>query len=377
MAPEDVTVPRIRVLIIEDDEVDARAVKRMLAEIPEVPVHLVHAESLEEGVAETKKSPAFDVVLLDLGLPESRGLPTLDKFRDATDDLPIVVLTSADDRQLGIQALQHGAQDYLTKGKVEAELMTRAMTYAIERHQLHRESERLLGELTRSNAELEQFAYVASHDLMAPLRAVGGYCQLLERRCRDELSQESQQWMEVIVDSAKQMQVLIEDLLALSRVQRRDKPEDVVELTSVYNQVLVSLAAEIEETSATVTCDDLPAVKANPTQMMQLLQNLVGNAVKFRGDKAPIVHVSAEQKSGEWVFSVRDNGIGIEEKYMDRVFEVFKRLHTQDAYPGTGIGLALCKKIVEVHGGRIWIESKMDEGSLFSFTIPSDRVTEL
>lgn len=376
MASADNNDPRIRVLLIEDDEVDARAVRRMLAEMPEVPIDLVHAESLDAGVAEIDNPADFDIVLLDLGLPECRGLPTLDKFREAVPDTPVVVLTAADDRDLGIAALQHGAQDYLIKGKVEAELMTRAMTYAIERHRLDVESKRLMIELKRSNAELEQFAYVASHDLMAPLRAVIGYCQLLERRCREELSNESQEWIDVIVESAKQMQVLIEDLLALSRVQREDKPEQVVDLGSIYDQVLVSLGAEIDDSAAAVTRDELPAVTANVTQMTQLLQNLIGNAIKFRGAAAPVVHVSAERNGSSWIFSVRDNGIGIDEKFSERVFEVFKRLHSQDAYPGTGIGLALCKKIVEVHGGRIWIESNVDEGSVFYFTLPKSRIAE-
>jgi PAS domain S-box-containing protein len=226
-------------------------------------------------------------------------------------------------------------------------------------------------ELARSNAELEQFAYVASHDLQEPLRMIGSYTQLLERRYGDKLDQDAHEFMDFIVEGATRMKQLIEDLLAYSRVGTRGKELRPVQAQAVLGKALVNLRAAIEQSGATVTHDPLPEVSADDMQLAQLLQNLIANAIKFRkNDEAPRIHVGAEETGEEWRFSVADNGIGIEPQYFDRIFLVFQRLHTQDEYPGTGIGLAICRKVVERHGGQIWVESAFGEGSKFHFTLP-------
>jgi len=226
-------------------------------------------------------------------------------------------------------------------------------------------------ELARSNTELQQFAYVASHDLQEPLRMIGSYTQLLERRYGDKLDQDAHEFMDFIVDGATRMKQLIEDLLAYSRVGTRGKNLRPVQAQAVLDRVLINLRGAVEQSGAVITNDPLPEVSADDTQLAQLLQNLIANAIKFRKkDQAPRIHVGLLDAGEEWRVSVADNGIGIEQAYFDRIFMVFQRLHTQDEYPGTGIGLAICRKVVERHGGRIWVESAFGEGSKFYFTLP-------
>jgi len=229
-------------------------------------------------------------------------------------------------------------------------------------------------ELKRSNAELEQFAYVASHDLQEPLRMVSSYTQLLMRRYGDKLDGDAREFTAFIVDGATRMKQLIEDLLAYSRVGTRDKNFKPVDAGSSLGRALTNLRAAIQDSGATVTHDPLPTIPCDEVQLAQLFQNLIGNALKFRKpDAAPAVHVGAADQGAEWEFMVRDNGIGIEPQYFERIFMVFQRLHDKGEYPGTGIGLAIVKKVVERHGGRIWVQSQPGAGTTFHFTMPKER----
>jgi len=231
-------------------------------------------------------------------------------------------------------------------------------------------------ELARSNRELEQFAYVASHDLQEPLRMVTNFVQLLAKRYQGKLDSNADDFINFAVDGAMRMWKLINDLLAYSRVGTRGHTFELINCETILQEVLDNLKVTMEESGTVVTHDSLPTVMADSLQLGQLFQNLIGNAIKFRGDERPRIHISASRNGRGWTFSVRDNGIGIAPEFTERIFNIFQRLHGRQQYPGTGIGLAVCKKIVERHGGRIWVESEPEKGATFYFTLPKEGVQQ-
>jgi light-regulated signal transduction histidine kinase (bacteriophytochrome) len=233
--------------------------------------------------------------------------------------------------------------------------------------------EQMSRDLSRSNDDLKQFAYAASHDLQEPLRVVAGYVNLLARRYKSKLDANADEFVEYIVDGVKRMEALIKDLLEYSQVGIKEKHFEPIESSLAVGLAVGNLQATIEEYGAIVTYDELPTVTADFSQMSRLFQNLIGNAIKYRGNESPKVHISAGRNGKEWIFSVKDNGIGIDPKNLERIFIIFQRLHGREEYPGTGIGLTTCKKIVERHGGRIWAESEPGKGSIFYFTIPKEK----
>ncbi len=237
------------------------------------------------------------------------------------------------------------------------------------RKQIEEKLRLTLENLIQSNKELEQFAYVASHDLQEPLRMVSSYTQLLEQRYTDKLDEDAHEFIHYAVDGATRMQRLINDLLEYSRVTTKGKEFSEVDAHSVLGQVISNLQMKIEASNAIITNSDLPEVKADGLQLARVFQNLIDNAIKFIGEESPRIHVDGRLKDGYWLFSVKDNGIGIDSRHKDRIFQIFQRLENREKYPGTGIGLAICKRIVERHGGKIWMESEPGKGTAFLFTI--------
>lgn len=233
--------------------------------------------------------------------------------------------------------------------------------------------------LERSNIELQQFAYVASHDLQSPLRSISSFVQLIERRCADQVDAQARGWMRSAAEATQRLSTLIRDLLEVSRIDSRAQSFVPVDLEGVLDDAVALLGETIRDAGAVIRRQPLPVVNGDRSQLVQLLQNLIGNAVKYRGPEAPEIAISADQLEGECRIKVSDNGIGIAPDQHERVFEIFRRLHTQKAYPGTGIGLAVCRRVVTRHGGRIWVESQSDRGSTFVFTLPNaeeDRVDD-
>lgn len=254
-----------------------------------------------------------------------------------------------------------------------SEMKAAHQTLAEMNDELERRVEERTTELQRSNDELQQFAYAASHDLQAPLRAIVGYTDLLKQRYTGQLDTDADEFISFIVESGKRMSEMINDLLAYSRAGSGELSFEPLNCNVALDHALENLSASIEESSVQIKRGDLPTVPMDMTKMTLLLQNLLGNAIKFRGAEAPIVEIGAEQDGGAWRFHVRDNGIGIAPAHVDRIFQVFQRLHTSEEYPGTGIGLAVCKRTVERYGGRIWVESEPGKGSTFFFTLPATQ----
>jgi PAS domain S-box-containing protein len=314
---------------------------------------------------------APDFNFMNLVAPKSRGLviERVQKVQRGESVPPQYAFTaiSKDGREIEVET----SVSYIQyKGGVATQGVLRDIT---DRVRAEKAMHEYAAELERSNKELEHFAYIASHDLQEPLRMVASYLQLLERRYKESLDSDACDFIDYAVDGAKRMQILIQDLLAYSRVGTRGRPFEPIDCQSILDQALENLKVAMEESGTMVTWDSLPTIVADGMQLVQVFQNLISNAVKFRSEKPPKVHVGVETKETEWQFSVRDNGIGIEPRYAENIFPIFQRLHTRDEYPGTGAGLAICKKIVERHGGRIWVESQLGEGATFYFTIPIKR----
>jgi len=265
-----------------------------------------------------------------------------------------------------LKVIQCNIRDITERKRAQEALEKRTRELAHSREALERKAQ----ELTRSNAELQQFAYVASHDLQEPLRTMASFAQLLQKRYQGKLDASADDFIHFIVDGAARMQGLISDLLAYSRVGSRGEDFVPTDCSTVFDEAVANLHTAIAESGAVVTHDPLPTVPCHREQLVQVFQNLIGNAVKFRDSQPPRVHVAAEQRPSDWLFSVQDNGIGIDPQYAQRIFEVFQRLHNRTEYPGSGIGLAVAKKIVERHGGLIWVESQPHQGATFFFTLP-------
>ena len=231
----------------------------------------------------------------------------------------------------------------------------------------------IIEDLKRSNEDLQQFAYVASHDLQEPLRAIISFSQLLEENYYDKLDANGKEFISFITEGAKNMNILIKDLLAYSRITTHAQAPGLHDLEDILKDALYNLQEAIKESDAVITYDEMPTLKVDRTQFLQLFQNFISNAIKFRRKVPPKIHIGVREGNVAWLFSIKDNGIGIESKYFDRLYNIFYRLHTKEEYPGTGIGLPICKKIIQRYGGKIWVESEVGKGTTFYFTIPKKK----
>ncbi|MBV5257662.1 response regulator [Synechococcus moorigangaii CMS01] len=376
----------LHILLIEDNLAEAELLGELLVDIDMVRCEIVHFAHLEKAIASLEQR-SFDVILLDLSLPDSQGLSSLPMLMGVAPDIPIVVLTNTNDAELALEAVHQGAQDYLIKKNIafDQETLLRAILYAIERKRnqqaLKLANDRLRQEmkaremmqlkLQQSNQELEQFAYIASHDLKQPLASIYSWSQLLQVRYGDRLDEKGSSYLNAIQDSVRQMTQLIEDLLTYSRVDRVENTAVDVDCNLIVHQVCNRLSSAIAAQQAKLTIHPLPTIQGNPLQISQIFQNLIENALKYsHDDLSPHVTISAVEHDEHWVFSCSDNGIGIEPDYFEQIFYAFKRLHSQSQYAGTGLGLAVCKKIVHRYGGEIWVTSTLGEGSTFYFSFP-------
>lgn len=369
----------LRVLLVEDSPADAELVLRELRQEGfDVSSDIV--QTVEDFTRQVRANP-YQVILADYNLPQWRGIETLDVLRRENLDIPLILVSGSLGDVAAVECIKQGATDYVLKDSLARLTISvrRALQEKRQRDQRHQAEEdlaRKVEELARSNRDLEQFAHVASHDLHEPLRMVASYTQLLAERYRGKLDDTADKYIGYAVEGALRMQTLVRDLLAFSRVGHNGVAGKHTDCNSVIREALLNLKALIEDSGAVVTHDPLPNVAAERTQLLQVFQNLIGNAVKFRSKEAPAIRVSAEQQGTHWLFAVADNGIGIAPQYKDLIFVIFQRLHAREEYSGNGVGLAICKKIVEHFGGRIWVESDPGHGSIFRFTLPASPADE-
>jgi signal transduction histidine kinase len=385
-AQESAAKTRLSALLVEDNLADSELVLRELRRGGfEVTSDVVQTAAEFRQKLQTTTP---DIVLADYNLGSWRGMEALEILRSASLDIPLILVSGALGDVTAVECIKQGATDYVLKDSL-ARLpisVRRALEEKQgrkERRQAEADLAKKAEELARSNRDLEQFAYVASHDLQEPLRMVAAYTQLLAERYGDKLDDNAKKYIQYALEGALRMQTLVQDLLTFSRVGR-DRKRAAVACDAAVKDALQNLQAALQESGAVVHYDLLPTVSADRTQLIQLFQNLIGNAIKFRGQQAPVITVSAERSAAEktaekttgteWILSVRDNGIGIAPEHVEAIFVIFQRLHTRAEYPGNGVGLAICKKIVEQQSGRIWVESQPGEGTSFKFTLPASPV---
>ena len=422
-------MPLGNILVVDDTAENLRLLSTMLTQSGYAPRCVINGKM---ALRACNSNPP-DLILLDIMMPEMNGYEVCQhlKLEAKTREIPVIFISAKDEVFDKVNAFAVGGVDYISKpfqfeevlARIESHLSLRnlqkqlkeqnvllqeeitsrlavektlqkknlilqqeistrrAVEKALQEQNLvlqqeisnrQRAESALLKsnqELARSNAELEQFAYVASHDLQAPLATIASYAQLLEKRYKDQLDSKASKFIGNIVQGCTRMQTLIDDLLEYSRVGRSRKPFQLTDCNHAVEQALANLQGAIRQTQAVVTYSELPAIMGDISQLVQLFQNLVGNSIKYRHDAPPVVHITACKQEKDWLFSVSDNGIGIATQHQARIFQIFQRLHTQKEYSGTGIGLAICQKIVERHGGYIWVESQPGQGSNFYFTL--------
>ncbi len=353
-------------LIVEDEPADVELALHALRQAGLSAVGDV-VQTRDEFIDLLRKN-LYDVILADYKLPHWNGMESVEVLRQEGLDVPVILVSGALGELTAVECIKQGAADYVLKDQLAR--LPESVRRAMREKKLREDHRRSLEDLARSNRDLEQFAYVASHDLQEPLRMVATYTQLLAERYQGKLDSDADKYIHYAVDGALRMQKLVQDLLAFSRVGRQGLALQNTDCNAVLHDALNNLAAAIQESGTVVHHAQLPVVMADGSQLAQVFQNLIGNAIKFRSAEPPLIRVSAEAKGKEWIFSVADNGIGIAPEHAENVFVIFRRLHTRAEYPGNGIGLSICKKIIEQHRGRIWVESEPGHGSIFKFTLP-------
>jgi signal transduction histidine kinase len=377
--PASAAKPQLRVLLVEDDPAERDLFLRELGK-GEYEIIADVAGTADEFLQRIRTNRP-DVVLADYNLGQWRGTEALEILRQEGLDIPLILVSGALGDVTAVECIKQGVTDYVLKDSLAR--LSVALRGALkdknaraERKRAHESLAEKIAELARSNADLEQFAYVASHDLQEPLRMVSAYTQLLSERYRGKLDDQADKYIHYAIDGATRMQSLIQDLLAFSRVGRQENALAITDCNRLAESAMENLRAAVMESGAVITLRPLPQLMANGSQLLQVFQNLIGNAIKFHGSESPIIEISARKEGAEWLFSVADNGIGISAEYAENVFIIFNRLHTRTEYPGNGIGLAICKKIVERHGGKIQARPHAGGGTIFNFTMPVDQASE-
>lgn len=356
---------KLNILVVDDDESDFVLIERLLQQIPEFSCHATHCPNVAM-VDHALEQGNVDCVLLDYRLGADDGLTTLKEIRAAGHDVALVTCTGQGEETVAVEAMKRGAQDYLSKSRMSVDSLYRAISNAVQKVRLQRE-------VAEKHEELEQFVQVASHDLKSPLSKISMFCELIREECGSNA--ELSECCRIVIQNTALMMRLIDSLLEYSRVGHNDRPTKWVDLNAVTDTAISNLEVQIADCQGQVTRDELPQLNGDEIALIQLMQNLIANAIKFRGDQPPHVEVLARETTEGWTVSVCDNGIGIAPEHQEKIFQTFQRLHGIGEYEGSGIGLATCLKIVEQHDGRIDVESQLGRGTKFHMRLPATRCT--
>ena len=377
------TTQRFKTLLIEDNPAEARLIRELLADETGTGdlFDLEHADQLATGLVRLSAGD-IDAVLLDLSLPDSCGSETFTRVKAHAPDIPMIVLTVRGDEAGALNLVKEGAQDYLPKTQVNAGLLSRTIRCAIERKRVEQKIRKVSEELERrvqartieleaANKELKTFSLSISHDLRAPLQGITFSSQILLQEYARQIPAEAQPFLDIVYDSAQEMERLIEGLLSLSRLDRRPLTNRTVKLARLVREVLDEFSSEREGRKVEVRLGFLPDCVGDPEFLKQVFMNLLANAFKFtRGRQQALIEVDCRGEQGEQVYFVRDNGAGFDMQYASRLFGVFQRLHPRSEFEGIGVGLSIVQRIIHRHGGRIWAEAEVDKGAIFYFTLP-------
>lgn len=377
------TARRLKVLLVEDNAADARLIQESLAERSDEPFDLETVDTLQTGL-ERLSAGGIDAMLLDLGLPDSYGLETFARAKARALGVAIIILTGMNDDSLALKLVQGGAQDFVAKVDVSGNNLTRAILYAVEREKLEQEFRKLnlqleqrvkdrTAELEASNRELEAFSYSVSHDLRAPLSVLIGFAELLRLKNEAQLDEIGQKYLRRIHESAFRMSELMNDLIRLAKVSRQGPTRQKVPLRSLVDEVVAELESQNEKRKIEWRIGELPVVECDHGLMKQALANLISNAVKYtRPREVAVIEIGETTMGRQRTFFVRDNGVGFDMKNAKKLFVPFQRLHGDEEFEGTGIGLATVQRIVEKHKGRVWVESQPGAGTTFFFTLNTE-----
>ncbi|MBI1247592.1 response regulator [bacterium] len=349
-------------LIVDDSLADARVIETLLKKACPDPFGITHANSSSEGLSQLAERH-FDCVFLDYRLEDSSDWDSLERIRASGNDVPIIAISGNGNEHVAVESLKLGAQDYLVKGTLTVEAVQRALSNAIEKVTLARK-------LAVSMKELQEFTQIASHDLQAPLRRIAQLSQFLREDLGEKLDDQSSSNLRMIDVNARRLLDLVRSLITYARQGSFKNPGLEVHLGDAVRSAMENLDVVVQETDAKIEVGDLPTVAGDQTTLVSLFQNLLSNAIKFRGQSRPEVRIDARQVDSHWLISVGDNGIGISQENLQRIFTPFHRLHSQSEVEGSGIGLATCKKIVQQHGGSIWAESEPGQGTTFCISLP-------
>ncbi len=358
----------INILVVDDEIADRKLVKMLLARSQQ-PVEFVvtPAGSLNESF-ESLENNDFDLVLLDLGLPDSQGLETIERFCQACPHIPVIVLTGLADEKTGVEAIKRGASDYLVKKKSFEDILIRAIRYSLERKQAYKKRDELLKRLETVNEELRNFTYMASHDLKTPLLGIAMLANWISTDCADKFDDNNKERMDLLINRIDQTNNLIDGVLEYSRIERVEEAMVPINLNDLVARVIDMI--KLPETITITANNELPEIQCKETHLSQLFQNLLSNAVQHIDKPNGRIEIGCDKENDFWKFAVSDNGPGIEEEHFERIFQIFQTLSPRDKADSTGVGLAIAKKIVELYGGRIWVESNIGKGSTFFFTLP-------